>query len=235
MTTPHRLVLWDIDQTLVDLSGVGAQLYRTTLSAATGVELRKQPYFAGQTERAITTDILTRHGIDVTEDTIARLWASLIDISERALPTLTQLGRALPGAETALSTVAGLGGVMQSLVTGNLREISRHKLSAFGLHAHVDFEIGGYGSLSAHRPDLVPHAVAAAGAKHGVEFEYSSVVVVGDTPNDVAAALDHGAVAVAVATGKYTADELRDASAHTVLADLSDTGAVHTALLGTGV
>lgn len=235
MTTPHRLVLWDIDQTLVDLSGVGAEWYRIALTAATGVELREPPHFAGRTELAITTDILTRHGVEVTEDTIAKLWASLIEISERSLPSLTDFGRALPGAAAALSTVAGLGGVVQSLVTGNLPEISRHKLSAFGLHAHVDFEIGGYGSLSAHRPDLVPHAVGQAAVKHGVEFAYSSVVVVGDTPNDVAAALDHGAVAVAVATGKYTANELRAAGAHTVLADLSDTGAVHTALLGAGV
>ena len=227
MTTAHapRLVLWDIDQTLVDLSGLGGDWYTSALAAVTGTTLRQWPRFGGRTERAITMDILASHDIEATEELIQRLWSELVDVSERALPTLKQGGRALPGAAEALSTMAGLG-VVQSLVTGNLQEISRHKLSAFGLHDHVDFEIGGYGSLSAHRPDLVPHAVELASAKHATAFAPEAVVIIGDTPHDVDAALQHGAVAIGVATGQFSEDELREAGAHTVLADLADTAVV---------
>jgi phosphoglycolate phosphatase-like HAD superfamily hydrolase len=226
-----RLVLWDIDQTLVDLSGLGAAWYASALAAVAGKTLREWPRFGGRTERAITMDILIAHDIEATDEAIQRLWNALIEASERALPTLSQGGRALPGAAEALSTMAGLG-VVQSLVTGNLPEISRHKLTAFDLHTHVDFEIGGYGSLSAHRPDLVPHAVERATAKHGTPFAPESVVIIGDTPQDVEAARQHGAVAIAVATGQFSADELRDAGAHTVLVDLSDTAAVRAAVMG---
>jgi phosphoglycolate phosphatase-like HAD superfamily hydrolase len=225
-TRAPRLVLWDIDHTLVDLSKAGGDWYTTALATVTGATLRHRPIFGGRTERAITMEILASHDIEVTEETIQRLWRELIDVSERALPTLSQGGRALPGAADALSTMAGLGGIVQTLVTGNLPEISRHKLSAFGLHTHVDFEIGGYGSLSAHRPDLVAHAVGLASAKHGTVFAPDSVVIIGDTPLDVDAALRHGAVAVGVAA------ELQAAGAHTVLTDLSDTAAVHAAVLG---
>ncbi len=66
---------------------------------------------------------------------------------------------------------------MQTLVTGNLPEISLHKLTAFGLEEHLDLELGGYGTLSTHRPDLVPHTIAAAVAKHGDRFAPEQVFV----------------------------------------------------------
>lgn len=228
--TKKRLVLWDIDHTLVDFTGLGSAWYATALAATTGTELVTFPDFGGRTERAISTDLLTAHGIEPTEELLEALWLALIAESERSVGRLPASARALPGAAEALTDFAGHDGVVQSLVTGNLPEISRHKLVAFGLHEHIDLEIGGYGTLSAHRPDLVPHAVARAAAKYGEEF--GAVVVIGDTPNDVEAALDHGAVAVAVATGHYSAEVLHAAGAHTVLPDLADTDAVRTAVLG---
>lgn len=229
---PHRLVLWDIDQTLVDLRGLGAAWYTIALEEVAGVALRAVPSFGGRTERAISTDILVAHDIEPTDENVRKLWLALIAVSERSAATLSEDGRALPGAKEALTSFATHGGVVQTLVTGNLPEISVHKLTAFGLHEHVDFEIGGYGSLSAHRPDLVPAAVGRASAKHGTEFDPASVIVIGDTPDDVRAALDNGAVAVAVATGQFSADELADAGAHTVLPDLADLAAVRAAVLG---
>jgi phosphoglycolate phosphatase-like HAD superfamily hydrolase len=230
--TKTRLVLWDIDHTLVDYTGLGATWYAAALAATTGAELTTYPDFGGRTERAISTDLLIAHDIEPTEELLQELWKALIAESERAVEHLPTSGRALPGAAAALTAFAGHGGVVQSLVTGNLPEISRHKLAAFGLDEHLDLEIGGYGTLSAHRPDLVPHAVAQAVAKHGTPFAADAVVVIGDTPNDVEAALAHGAIAIAVATGHYPAAELRAAGAHTVLPDLADTEAVRTAVFG---
>jgi phosphoglycolate phosphatase len=230
--TKTRLVLWDIDHTLVDYNGLGATWYAAALAAATGTELVTYPGFGGRTERATSTDLLIAHGIEPTEELVQALWKALIAESERSVEHLPASGRALPGAAAALTAFAGDGDVVQSLVTGNLPEISRHKLAAFGLDEHLDLAIGGYGTLSVHRPDLVPHAVAQAAAKHGTPFAADAVAVIGDTPKDVEAALDHGAKAIAVATGHYSAEELRAAGAHTVLPDLADTDAVRAAVLG---
>ncbi|MCF6428614.1 HAD family hydrolase [Amycolatopsis tucumanensis] len=233
-SSAHRLVLWDIDQTLIDLRGAGRGWYRQVLEEVTGVSMTAMPDFFGRTERAITAEVLTLHGIEPTEELIQRMWAALTAVSELALPELAKRGLALPGAATALAGVAAAGGAVQSLVTGNLREIAWHKLSAFGLHTHLDFEIGGYGNLSAHRPDLVAYAVDRAHATLGRPFEPASVIVVGDTPHDIDAAREHGAIAVGVATGRFDAAALREAGAQVVLRDLSDTKLVLAAVFGEG-
>lgn len=230
LVTKKRLVLWDIDHTLVDFAGLGLAWYATAFTAATGAPLRVAPVFGGRTELATTTELLTANGIDPAPDTIQAMFKALVAESERASHRFTAEARALPGAAEALTSFAGDDGVVQTLVTGNLPEISLHKLAAFGLHEHLDFTIGGYGELSVHRPDLVPHAVALAAAKHGTPFDPGAVVVVGDTPNDVKAALAHGALSIAVATGLYSADELRATGAHIVLPDLADTDAVKAAV-----
>nr|WP_116200103.1 haloacid dehalogenase-like hydrolase [Amycolatopsis circi] len=228
----HRLVLWDIDHTLVDYTGLGIGWYGSALAAATGAEFRTHPDFGGRTERAITADVLRLHGIEPDEETIQRMWRELIAAVERARETLPQEGRALDGAAAALADLAGCEGVVQSLITGNLPEISLHKLAALGLDEHLDLEIGGYGSLSAQRSDLVPHAVKAAETKHGKEFPAESVVILGDTPHDIEAALDYGAVAIGVATGRFSVEQLTAAGAHLVLPDLADLSAVRAAVLG---
>ncbi|RZQ64860.1 HAD family hydrolase [Amycolatopsis suaedae] len=229
--TSDRLVLWDIDLTLVDLRGLGGRWYREALATVAGIDLREMPAFPGRTELAITTELLHAHDVEATEETVGRIWAELIRLSEGARDSLPEHGHALPGAATTLAKLADAG-VVQSLVTGNLPEIALHKLAAFDLHRHLDFDIGGYGSLSAQRPDLVAHAMELAERKHGRRFPAESVVVVGDTPNDVAAALAHGAVAVGVATGKHTEAELAESGAHAVFRDLSETGEVLPTLAG---
>lgn len=228
----HRLVLWDIDHTLVDYTGLGIGWYGAALAAATGAEFRAHPDFGGRTERAITADVLTMHGIEPDEETIQRMWRELIAAVERARASLSEEGRALDGAAAVLADLAGREGVVQSLVTGNLPEISRHKLAALGLDEHLDLEIGGYGSISARRADLVPHAVKAAETKHSTEFPPESVVILGDTPHDIEAALEYGAVAIGVATGRFSAEQLTAAGAHLVLPDLADLSAVRAAVLG---
>jgi phosphoglycolate phosphatase len=232
LVTKTRLVLWDIDHTLVDFAELGAAWYATAFTAATGAALRVHPVFGGRTELATTTELLTANGFEADEETIQALFKALVTESERGMHRFAAEARALPGAIEALNAFAGHGEVVQTLVTGNLPEISRHKLEAFDLLDHLDLEIGGYGTLSVHRPDLVPHAVALAAAKHGTRFDADAVVVIGDTPNDVQAALHHGAVSIAVATGRFTAEELRAAGAHTVLPDLADLNAVRAAVLG---
>ncbi|MGQ0841815.1 HAD hydrolase-like protein [Actinokineospora sp.] len=229
---PTTLVLWDIDLTLVDYSGIGRRWYGEALATVLGIELAHVPAFPGRTERSITVELLEAHGVERTEEHIQRMFAELIAIATAARHDLHTLGRPLPGATEILGVLAERPDVVQSLVTGNLPELADCKLTPFGLDRHLDFEVGGYGSLSIDRHELVSAAMAAAGAKYRTRFAPDRVVVIGDTPHDVAAALHHGAVGVGVATGRHSAAELADAGAHLVLRDLSDTAAVLDALIG---
>ncbi|WP_018685952.1 haloacid dehalogenase-like hydrolase [Actinokineospora enzanensis] len=226
MTEPRILVLWDVDQTLVDYRGTGLRWYAQALGTVLGVDMVHVPAFPGRTERSITIEVLEAHGIDWTEEHVERVFAELIAIAAAARPEFAVIGRVLPGVAEVLEQLGGRADVAQSLVTGNLVELAEYKLAAFDLHHHVDLEIGGYGSISTDRHELVAAAVRAAEGKHGTRFAPEAVVVIGDTPHDVAAAVQHGAVGVGVATGRYGVEELRASGAHLVFADLSDPGAV---------
>ena len=221
-------MLWDIDLTLVDYSGIGRRWYAEALTAVVGVPLQHLPSFPGRTERSLAREFLTAHGSAHSDEHVERFFAALTELAEQDRPALPTLGRALTGAPEILAELAGRDGVVQSLVTGNLPVLANYKLAAFDLHHHIDFEIAGYGSLSEHRHDLVAAAITQSSAKHG---EFDSVVVVGDTPHDVAAGLHHGTTTVGVATGRFTATELAKSGAHVTLPDLADTPAVARALL----
>jgi len=224
-------VLWDIDLTLVDYSGLGRTWYAEALTNAVGKEMGHLPSFPGRTERSLAREILAAHGEPYGDEQIERMFAELEAVALAARASLPTLGRALAGAAEILEALGGREGVAQSLVTGNLPSVATWKLEAFDLHRHVDLSIGGYGSLSEHRHDLVADAVARASAKHGCTFAPSSVLVIGDTPADIAAGRHHGTVTVGVATGRHDVDELTAAGADVVLRDLSDTPAILTRLL----
>jgi phosphoglycolate phosphatase len=224
----RTLVLWDIDLTLVDYSGIGRRWYADALATVVGVPLKTLPSFPGRTERSLAREFLAAHGFESSDERVESFFAALTDLAEQDRPDLPTLGRPLAGAQEILAELAARDDVVQSLVTGNLPVLANYKLEAFDLHHHIDFEIGGYGSLSEHRHDLVEAAITQASAKHG---PFDAVVVVGDTPHDVAAGLHHGTTTVAVATGRFTAAELAESGAHVVLADLADTRSVAQALL----
>jgi phosphoglycolate phosphatase len=221
-------VLWDIDLTLVDYSGLGRRWYKEVLAAVGGMPVQHLPSFPGRTERSLAREFLTAHGLRHSDELVERFFTALIAMAEQDRPSLPSLGRALAGAPEILADLATRPHVVQSLVTGNLPALANYKLEAFDLHHHIDFEVGGYGSLSEHRHDLVEAAITQASTKHG---DFETVVVIGDTPHDVAAGLHHGTTTVGVATGRFTADQLAESGAHITLADLSDTPRVAEALL----
>ncbi|MBE9374325.1 haloacid dehalogenase-like hydrolase [Saccharopolyspora sp. HNM0983] len=221
-------MLWDIDLTLVDARGFGTRWYARALAEVTGLQLERMPDTAGRTELAIASDVLRVHGVAVEETTVAALFDALDAAVADTREELARDGRAMPGAQRALH--AASEEFVQTAVTGNLHQVARHKVGAFGLDRHLDLDIGGFGADSVHRHELITAAMAKAGAKHGTPPAAGSVVVVGDTPHDVAGALHHGAVAVGVATGGSSTDQLRAAGAAAVLPDLTDTTAVLAAL-----
>jgi phosphoglycolate phosphatase-like HAD superfamily hydrolase len=100
------------------------------------------------------------------------------------------------------------------------------KLRAFGLDGFVDFDIGGYGSEVYPKGTLIRVAREHAGLKHGTTFGEDATVYVADSPRDVDAAKIGGAASLAIASGRASAAELRDAGPDAVLPDLTDTAAV---------
>jgi phosphoglycolate phosphatase len=227
-----RLVLWDIDHTLIDTGGVGRSLYQEAFEQVTGRSMERQAEISGRTEPDIFRDTLDLHGIKPSEESLDRFATALAAGYSARISLLRERGRALPGALSALTALDRVPGVVQSVLTGNFEPVAKTKLAAFGLDGQIDFEVGAYGSDDAIRANLVEVARQRAATKYRVNFDEHTTILVGDTPSDVAAAHDGGAVAIAVASGRSGVQELKSANAEVVLPDLTNTDALIQAILG---
>jgi phosphoglycolate phosphatase len=232
----RRLVLWDVDGTLVQYGRIGRQAFADAFllfegRVASGLD-ELMISTAGRTDPDIALEFLARHGVADGESRLDAFHAALVAALATRAEQMRERGRALPGVERALETVRRQPGVAQSLLTGNVEANAVLKLASVGLDGYVDFEIGAYGSDHRDRGRLVEVARAKAMAKFGVELDPSAVVVIGDTPLDVAAARAGGARVIAVATGHYDLEALAATAPDAVFEDLTDTEAVVAAILG---
>jgi phosphoglycolate phosphatase len=230
LTSPALLVLWDIDHTLLETGGIGSEIYAAAFEKVTGRALEQMADMSGRTEPVIFRETLALHGIDDPGGLFSRFADEQARGYVEHLAELRQRGRALPGAGRALDVLASRDDVVQSVLTGNTRPAAQIKLRAFGLDTHLDLHSAAYGTDSDMRADLVGIARDRAAERTGRSFGPGSVVLIGDTPADAAAARGGGARIVAVATGKFSADDLAAAGAGTVLADLTSTTALLAAL-----
>jgi phosphoglycolate phosphatase len=230
--TATTLVLWDIDHTLIETRGVGSQVYAEAFAKVTGRSLDKMPELAGRTEPVIFRDALKINGIETGEDLYPEFAAEQARGYLAHLDELRHRGRALPGAAEALRELSHHVDVIQSVLTGNTRPSAEVKLRAFDLDSYLDFDVGAYGTDDDTRANLVGIARQRAEKAYGVNFDGHATVLIGDTPNDVAAATDSGARIIAVATGKDNAASLAEAGAVVVLTDLINTPAVLAAVYG---
>ena len=130
----------------------------------------------------------------------------------------------MPGVVPLLHALAAQPHIYLSLVTGNYREGARIKLGHFDLWRF--FRSGGFGDAAHDRLEIVYDALAAARADGIPDASPSQAVVIGDTPFDVACAVRSGARCIAVGTGGFAVDVLRQAGADEVFEDFSDTAAV---------
>lgn len=227
----HRLVLWNIDLTLVDVARVTRAAYVDAFAAVTGRPLVRLPQMAGRTESEIFFDALALNdappgAAPPEEHLLDRFTAELAAAFRSRRGQLTAQGRLLPGAREALAEVAALPGVVQTVLTGSIKPNAMEKLHAFGLDEHLDVEIGGYGSEVFPKGALLLSARGRACAKYGADFADEATVYVGDSTRDVEAARVAGARCLGVASGRSTAGELREAGADAVFDDLSDAKAV---------
>jgi phosphoglycolate phosphatase len=229
--TAHKLVLWDIDGTLLYSGGVAGEAMRAAMTRVYGRPSdNERRSYAGKTDQQIILETFPERSPQELLSRLDEFTAAYLDILSAWEDAFRTRGRVLEGALEILQRLRARG-VVQSLLTGNLAPVARLKLRMMSLIEFFDFEIGAYGSDSPRRTDLPLIAAERAAQRYGHVFAGPDIVIVGDTPNDIACARAVGARAVAVATGPFSVDELRLHAPDAVLPDLTDTGAALTAIL----
>lgn len=228
----HRLILWDIDGTLITSRGVGRRVMEEAAVAVAGLAEAPTVVMSGKTDPQILREIF--QAAELADDHIDGILPSAMAAAEAALADaedeLRSAGSVLPGVRALLERLDATPGVRQTLVTGNLTANAAVKVGAFGLTHLFDPEIGGYGTDHADRLELVPIALERARRFRGETYEPDEVWVIGDTPNDLACARAGGVRCLLVGTGGQ--EGLDDLGADAVLADLGDVDRAFSILTG---
>jgi len=214
-----KVLLFDIDGTLIHTRGAGRAALQAALASAFGIaEPTDQVPIEGRTDQGICRDLLQFHGIAETEENWERFRQSYLEHLPRTLAA--RPGVILPGISALLEQMQHREDVRVGLLTGNTRAGARIKLDHFQLSHY--FRFGGFGDVHCERNDVARAALAATAAELGVAADLvrrDRIWVIGDTPNDIACARSIGAQAVGVATGQHTLAELGEASPDFLIAD----------------
>jgi phosphoglycolate phosphatase len=228
-----KLVLFDIDGTILWTDGAGRRAISAALLEVFGDAGPDDHRFDGKTDPQIVREMMTYAGFD-GEDIDRRLdalFARYLEMLEGELYDRNAT-RLLSGVPELLAELEARDDVVLGLLTGNLRRGAALKLAAAGLDV-ARFRVGAFGCDHADRAKLPAIALQRAHALLGVSLPGEAAVVIGDTPADMSCGRGIGARAVGVATGRYTAAELREHGASAVFETLSDTSAVLEAILST--
>lgn len=231
-----RVILWDIDGTLVRTRRQGVFKDYTTpvLVRAFGTAGRLDELsVSGMTDLQIVAEALRDEGL--TPEQVRARAPELLPLYLEELESLTrreEVYHALPGAREVLEAVEGSPRYLNSLLTGNVEPAARLKLRLVGLERFFRLP-GAFGEDSHDRRDLPALARERLSRHLRLDLRPSQLIVVGDTPNDINCARHHGARAVAVATGRtYSAADLSAHNPDALLPDLTDTELVLRTLAG---
>ncbi|MEP6778040.1 MAG: HAD family hydrolase [Chthoniobacterales bacterium] len=212
-----RLLLFDIDGTLVSTGGAGVYALRQALTERFGVndDLRNIE-IAGMTDSGIVANILKKHKIPGTQENITAFLEMYVDLLELELPR--RRGTLLPGILPLLKKLKSRQHLVLGLLTGNLRRGAQLKLEHYGVWQF--FEFGAFADDHHDRNELGAFARARAREKHGREFAAARIDVIGDTPRDIACGKAFGARTIAVATGSWPREKLAEHEPDFVFDDL---------------
>lgn len=218
----RKLLLWDIDGTLITTQRAGRRALTRTLKVIFSIDSDLTFLdMAGRTDPYIIQQIFKQFGLTMTEKATHDFFDAYFVLLAEELKNGT--GGAHPGILNVLEMARQRADIAQGLLTGNLEQGAKVKLVPYDLWKF--FEFGAYGNDGATRNDLGPQALKRATKLHGVEFAPHNVFVIGDTPHDVACGKAIGAKTIAVATGGATLEELQSCGPTAALADLSDAAA----------
>ena len=227
-----KLVLFDIDGTILWSDGAGRRAIHTALMEVFGATGPADYRFDGKTDRQIVRDLMRIEGhgdahIDSCMDPVLTRYVECL-AGELGAEDLS--ARLLAGVEQLLAALESRDDVILGLLTGNVESGARAKLRAVGIDPDR-FTVGAFGSDHEHRPELPAIARQRVRDELGIEIAGRDIVVIGDTPADIHCARSVGARAIGVATGRYQCAELGEHGAIAVFADLTDTDAVVRAII----
>ena len=227
-----KVVLFDIDGTILWTDGAGRRAVMRALEEVYGVPVPGKLEFDGKTDPQIVRELMQLAGLE--DDHIhAHLETALsryVQQLHEELSTADHHGKTYPGIAELLDALEARDDVLLGLLTGNVREGAMAKLGAVGL-AHHRFRVGAFGSDHSARPELPAIARRRAEELVGRQIPGRDVVVIGDTPADMGCGRGIGARAIGVATGRYSVEDLLACDPAAVFADLSDTPSVLRAIL----
>jgi phosphoglycolate phosphatase-like HAD superfamily hydrolase len=225
---PCRLVLFDIDGTLVWTAGAGRSAIAVALIEEMGETGPIDDYrFDGKTDPQIVVELMEAAGHpDARSEThVAAVCRRYLESLQGELEHRRRAIRTYPGVLELLSALEPRTDVVLGLLTGNIEQGAALKLTAAGIDP-ARFRIGAYGSDSAVRADLPAIAAARAAPLMGRVPQGSDVVIIGDTPADMTCGQGIDARAIGVATGRHAVIELLAAGGHVAFDDFSDTQSV---------
>lgn len=224
----HKLVLFDIDGTILLTAGAGRRAIVAAIDEFVGsTKALQQVRFDGKTDPQIVTELLAAAGHPGPHEPgrVEALCSRYVDLLQHELQKPTSKTTVMPGVLPLLEQLEKVDGVILGLLTGNMARGAALKLRAAGLDPER-FRVGAYGSDSAHRPELPPIAARRAESYFGRVPSGADVVIIGDTPADIACGACIEARALGVATGAYSVSDLLSCGPHAVFEDLSDTDRV---------
>ena len=228
-----KLVLFDIDGTLIWSDGAGRGAIRKALLAEMGTTGPIDGFrFDGKMDPQIVKELLlaAKHPQAESPDHVAAVCDRYVGLLETELADETRQVRTLPGVPALLDVLDTRPDILVGLLTGNIKAGARLKLRAAGID-FARFRLGAFGSDAERRDELPAIAAERAAVFMGGVPRGRRIVIIGDTPADVTCGASVGAVSVAVATGSYAAEELAAAGASAVFDTLADTDRVVAAIL----
>lgn len=224
------VLLYDIDGTLITTGGAGRKAIKDAFVTLHGrADACDHFSFSGMTDRAIVRIGLEFIGKTGNEAAIDEVIATYLEYLKRAIWSVDDTQYFVHAGMRQSIEAARSAGCAIGLGTGNVRAGALAKLERVGLHEQ--FEFGGFGDDHELRPELIRRGAERGAERLGCALSDARVVIIGDTPKDIAAAQAIGAECIAVATGDHDVSELRSAGATFVFEDLNDPNAL-TALLG---
>jgi phosphoglycolate phosphatase len=223
----HRLVLFDIDGTLLHSHGAGRRAMEAALIGAFGTKGSPAYRYDGKTDRQIVRDLMRGEGFGdaVIDARMAEVLDTYVAGLQREIASPDTRVEALTGVMQLLDALVHRSHCVVGLLTGNLEPGAQHKLTAAGI-GFARFAVGAYGSDHEVRAELPVIARQRARERLGLSVDGNAIIIVGDTPSDIQCGRPIGARAIAVATGHYSVESLSEYQPDAVFSNLGDTEAV---------
>jgi phosphoglycolate phosphatase len=232
----RKLILWDIDGTLIRTGGAGVRAMTRAFSETCGIaDALHRVEVAGRTDRLIMTDALALSGRPLDDALLEEFRGLYCTYLREELLAMAQYEHTdagvkgtLPGVRTILDELEQRDDIDLALLTGNFRVSAEIKLAHYDLWRY--FPWGAFADDALERPDLLPVALTRYHSHTARAIDPAHVIIVGDTPHDVTCAKSGGAKVVAVATGTFSAQALAEFEPDVVFEDLSDREAFMSAI-----